>query len=369
MTYVSETLLPGSGTISLRLRQFARWWSDEFRSAVPATWRPLLDGRAMPTVFVWRDGDCVRCELTADKNTIQERFLAAAFGPSTLPDWLTQQGFRRDQILLGPVLAQDLFLQRHLRVPSEALASLPRILDQEVERRTPFLLSDIWHAAVPASNEASRGAVALRHWIISRERAADAVAAIGLAMEDVDFLAARIDSGDAVAVVPLRKAPSAIPPWAVRTIKSLAMALLGAIVLGLLAFEWCQGGVASELEAALLEAKRGVQGGQSRSGQLTRLYALKADTGFVGIWNELSRILPDDTFLTDVRMKDGLIIISGYSSQAARLVRIIDQSPMFSSATLIAAIVPDTNEAKDRFRIKFQLRSARPSQYAWKSDR
>ena len=77
------------------------------------------------------------------------------------------------------------------------------------------------------------------------------------------------------------------------------------------------------------------------------------------MWDELSRILPDHTFLTETRIADGTVTLSGFSADAARLVRIIDQSPLFSGATLTSAITPDANERKDRFSIVFKLRGAR----------
>jgi general secretion pathway protein L len=86
---------------------------------------------------------------------------------------------------------------------------------------------------------------------------------------------------------------------------------------------------------------------------------MKAEVGVLGVWDELSRILPDHTFLTETRLADGKVTLSGFSADAARLVRIIDQSPMFSGATLAAAITPDANEHKDRFSITFKLRGAR----------
>jgi len=52
-------------------------------------------------------------------------------------------------------------------------------------------------------------------------------------------------------------------------------------------------------------------------------------------------------------------LVLGFSADAARLVRIIDGSPLFSGATLTSAITPDANERKDRFSIVFKLRGAR----------
>ena len=83
---------------------------------------------------------------------------------------------------------------------------------------------------------------------------------------------------------------------------------------------------------------------------------MKADVGILEIWDELSRVLPDNTFLTETRIADGKVTVSGFSADAARLVRVIDQSPLFSGATLATAITPDATEHKDRFSITFKVR-------------
>lgn len=358
-------------TLALGWRQFAHWWMTEFRAAVPPRWRPLLNRKVRPTCFVSRSDEVVTCDLNRDGGTVRRQFPAAAFDGSALLEWLAQLGLRRNQVLLAAVLSEELFLRRHLNIPGEALASLPQILDQEVVRRTPFRLTDVWHAANPTSNASHDGAVPHCHWIISRERATTAIAPMAVAMEEIDVLAVSTDGGQLVSVVQLRPDADASAPEAARAIKALWLTLLAAAVLGLMIFEWYQAGLAAELDTQLLEAKASMQGGKSQSSQRLRLYALKADGGFLAVWDELSRVLPDDTFLTELRMNQGQVTISGYSSQAAHLVRILDRSPIFSGATLIAAIVPDANEGKDRFSVRFRLRNsllARPAEPAWKAE-
>ena len=90
-----------------------------------------------------------------------------------------------------------------------------------------------------------------------------------------------------------------------------------------------------------------------------RLVAMKADVSTLEVWDELSRILPDHTFLTELRLVDGRVTLSGFSSDAARLVRTIDQSPLFAGAALTAAITPDNAESKERFSISFKVRGGR----------
>ena len=358
-------------TLALGWRQFTRWWMAEFRMAVPSLWRPLLDRKTKPTCFVSRSGNTVTCDLERDGRTVRQQFPAAAFDSSALLEWLAQFDLRREQVLFAAVVPEGLFLRRNLNIPGEALASLPQILDQEVVRRTPFRLNEIWHAACPASIASRDGAVPYCHWIIARERAIAAIAPMAVAVEEIDSLAIQTDARQFVSVVQIRPEADTSVPQASRTIKSLWLTLLAAAVLALMIFEWYQAGLAAQLEAELLQAKSSLQEGKSQSSQRIRLYALKADGGFLAIWDELSRVLPDDTFLTALRMNQGQVSISGYSSQAAHLVRILDQSPMFSGATLIAAIVPDADEGKDRFSIQFRLRNsllARPAEAVWKAE-
>jgi general secretion pathway protein L len=214
---------------------------------------------------------------------------------------------------------------------------------------------EIWHEAQRLEGKNSDGVVALCHWIIPRDRAAFLVAPLGMAVDMFDFLAAKTEGGDILPVIALRVATYSGSFKTSRAINALAALLLVSVVLGLLVFEFAQAGVATYLEEQLAGARQAVHGGQNSSAQLTRMYALKSEPGFLAIWDELSRTLPNDTFLSEIRMSAGRLTISGYSSQAAHLVRTIDQSPIFSDATLVAAITPDANE---------RIASVFPSSYA-----
>ena len=44
---------------------------------------------------------------------------------------------------------------------------------------------------------------------------------------------------------------------------------------------------------------------------------------------ELSQVLPNDTFVSDLIFKEGVFEINGLSGQAAALPQIIDNSPLF----------------------------------------
>jgi general secretion pathway protein L len=292
------------------------------------------------------------------RGPVETRLPLHGFGVSALTSWLAERGLSRENVTLGPVIGRELFFLRDLSVPTAALGALPKILDQEVLRRTPFQLSQIWHAGV-ATAAGAGDVVLMCHWIIRKDRAEAALAELGFKASDIDFIAARTADGEVMPVISLGTPHLADPPWVRAAIRRLAVAGLCSVLLGLVAFEWCQASVATGIEASLMEAREGAQDGHDGFGEAARLYAMKADPGVLDIWNELSRVLPDHTFLTETRIADGKVTLSGFSADAARLIRTIDQSPLFTGATLAAAITPDAKEHKDRFSIGFRVRVAR----------
>jgi general secretion pathway protein L len=358
MAYAPTARSGASHDLAVRWQRFVRWWLSGLAEVVPAAWLHWAEQEAAPKLTVWREQQMVVCRLTSASGVVDARFPAADFAAATLETWLAEKGLGRDEVTLGPVIPQGLFFRRELRVPKAALDALPRILDQEVLRRTPFQLSEIWHAATDAAG-GTNDIASMYHWIIRRDRAEAALAEFGLKISDVDFLATGEAGAQTFPVIDFRTAGDEDPAWAPRAVRLLAVVALVAVVCGLAAFEWRQASVAATIETALAEARQGVQSGRDGIDPAGRLLAMKSDVGVLEVWDELSRILPDHTFLTESRMADGKLTLSGFSADAAKLVRIIDQSPLFSGAALTAAITPDANEHKERFSISFKVRATR----------
>ena len=76
---------------------------------------------------------------------------------------------------------------------------------------------------------------------------------------------------------------------------------------------------------------------------------------------ELSRLLPDTAWVTDLRIEGGTIDISGLASQAVQLVPILERSAFFRDATLTAPLTFDQREDKERFSIRVRFRTTLPA--------
>ena len=356
MTDVSVTRLQSPRALTETWRQFARWWMNELRECSPKVFRRIMQARAETRLFVWSDRGDIVCQLVAPSGVQERRFHVDTPVRSQLDAWLVETGCDRGAVQIGVALCDDLFFQRDFSLPRSELDALTQILAQEVVHRTPFQLADIWHGVTPESEISGDGVARFRHWIIPRDRAEAEIARLGLPTAEIDFIAARPAAGAPIAVVSLWASRQDDPPRVLRATRILAAALLVATMTGLFAFEWWQSSRAAWLDDELYEAKQGVQLAQQGAGSPVRLLALKAVPGSLAAWDELSRVIPDHTFLTEVRIAAGTITLSGLSSDAARLVRILDGSRLFAGATLVGSITPDAAERRDRFRISLKLR-------------
>ena len=107
-------------------------------------------------VTLWRDGDGVACRLASATGTAETRIPLPHFNAAALEQWLAEQGVTREQAMVEPVISRELFFLRELNVPKAAFGALPNILEQEILRRTPFQLSEIWHAATDCRRGSER---------------------------------------------------------------------------------------------------------------------------------------------------------------------------------------------------------------------
>jgi general secretion pathway protein L len=352
--------LYGTGQLSARWRGLSAWWLAGLFEVLPHGWLGWIRGHAVPRLLVCREGDSVLCEIQSVTDPAATTIPLRSFNAPSLNAWLANRNLTRSQIRMGAKIDRKLFFVRDLKLPLAAKAALPRILDQEVLRRTPFQPDDILHSATMKTC-VSADILSLHHWIVRKDRAEQALTEFGLHLSDVDYLATSDVDNECSPVIWLCDKDQEDPQWARQAIKILAVGALGAVIFGALAFDWCQSSVANGLEMTLGETREKALGGDDHGSfnQTAQLFARKANVSILEIWNELSRLLPDHTFLTEARLGNGEIAISGLSADAARLVRLIDDSPLFTEATLAAGITPDAKEHKDRFSITFKVRNGR----------
>src|SRR6185295_13135945 len=91
---------------------------------------------------------------------------------------------------------------------------------------------------------------------------------------------------------------------------------------------------------------------QKRADVLTNFKASTAVN--VGALNELSKLLPKNSWITSFALKEQVVEIIGLSDEASRLLRTLDDSPHFRNAEFTAPITRDS-VGKEVFRIRMRV--------------
>lgn len=345
------------------LRSFLAWWLAELAGMAPRGLGRAL-GLTPPVLTLECEPD--RLVLTYPRGARRARSESVGFGASG-PDPLRAAvskvlgGTSPNKVFVELVIDQGRALQRRVRVPRAAAREIAGVVSFEIERHTPYRADQVVYGWTidPAGGD-------------SRELAVDLVMA---PREIVDRLIAALREGrlvpDAIRVavggtsradLPLRAAgiEAAAQGGAIRLLAVCAL-LLGIVAAGMPALRQSQ--VKSGLEAALEQQRARVAAVGRQDGPAARrrdtlraiIAAKDAAPSVTRIFDGLSASLPDGTWLYHVSVLDGEVVIEGMTDRSARLVKLLEASPLFKSVRYNAPVTRERSGRTERFSFALKL--------------
>jgi general secretion pathway protein L len=338
------------------------WWRMALAAWLPTRWQALF-GWARDRLLLASDGEAIAMRLDRTGELVELGRLplpepevvgdplGTVLGPQVkdLPRWL--------------VLPANRGLRRRMLMPAAAVERLRDVLRFEIERQTPFEASAVVFDALLLGRRAD-GQADIELVVVPRTSFDAALAELGpLAgtLAGVDLAGAgAVPLGVNLLPVDARvrsSDPSRAWNWTLVAVAVLALAsgMWQLLANRRAAADALEQQVASRSAAALRVALQRQQLVDAVQGAEFLDRARRGRPTMVEILDELSRRLPDDTYLEKVAVEDDHLLLIGLSSQASALVGRLEGSSLWKSPALTGALQPDPRTRRDRFTLTADL--------------
>ncbi|MGA7385718.1 MAG: PilN domain-containing protein [Methylocella sp.] len=261
------------------------------------------------------------------------------------------------------VLQPNRFMFRLLELPRRASDFLEGIIRAQIDRLTPWSAAEAafgWYPSTETGND--RMAVTIAG--TARTLIAPFISAIaGLGADTIVVLAALPQPRPDIAAIKIceQKAGQAAGQRRIRRILITLLAAVSAFSAVSVAASAVIGGVIEthrdELTRRIAERRAAIQPGHGGASEAALdLQRHKHETpSSVIVIEALSRVLPDDTYLTELRILGDKLQIVGVTRDAPSLIRLIEQTAHFSRATFFAPTTRSPSEPGERFSIEAHI--------------
>ncbi len=258
-------------------------------------------------------------------------------------------------------LPQDKVLTKALTLPLAAEENLREVLAFEMSRQTPFRAEQVYYDHVLLTRDSKKATLSLELVLAPRRVLDELLASLDRFGFHPDVVTTRDDSGQQLLAVNLLPGQYRKPrPVMARRINAAlafltVLLLIAAVSLPL----WHKRQLIRALEPE-------VQAAVAQAGEVRRLQEevelLQAGARFLvekkqsrlltlQIINEVTRILPDDTWVNQLQIKGSEVQLQGESTAVAALIPLIESSPILQNARFRSPITQVARSDAERFHL------------------
>jgi general secretion pathway protein L len=348
------------------MHRFWIWWISELRGMLPVTWRSALDAGNNRLVVVLEDEQLILGVLDRDQLTDIVRVGEDDDSlPALIRDYCLRNQLNAGAAVLG--LGRKQAMIKNLSLPRAVEENLEGMLKLEMDRHTPFTAEDVFFTQRVVSRDRSSEKITVELVVVPKRTAAefmDRLATIGIMVSSmvVRLQDGAPEAGDFVAFTELLKVNEKVRSQSAirQNRRRLALAVLVLAISALLIPAIHDGLVGRSLQQEVDTARLSAEKAQDARKQLLALeqpgeefLLLRSSTPLaIAVLNEVTRIVPDHTWLDRVEVDQGMIRLHGESEQAAVLLALFENSTLFSDARFSSTITRNARSERDRFAIE-----------------
>jgi len=285
------------------------------------------------------------------------RIASGSIVDSLPPDWTTVLRGSRIELILRP----SRFLFRPLELPKRATEYLEGIVRSQIDRLTPWTANEAvygWTTPIEAHNDRIRLMIAAT----ARAMVAPylhAVASLNAASIVITTVQINSDTKPSPIKFFEQRMRSAIDVGRVRLILTAIFLLSGlsaATAIGVSVIAADNLGTEQQELLRKISSRKAAMRSLFEGSTLQLLEGRKHTTSSsVIVLEALSALLPDDTYVTEIRIDGEKLQIVGITSDAPSLIRLIEQSPHFAHATFFAPTTRAPGETREQYHVEARI--------------
>jgi general secretion pathway protein L len=350
---------------ALRLRfvgspagQFIRWWFETLHTLLPAKIRARLKYAHRRLLIRSGQGE-IALSIESD-SALQALDTVPVTEDLQLQHQRVEHLLKQhelDQVNRVLLLAEADVLRTRVSMPVAAEANLRQALAYEMDRHTPFQAEEVFYDWRVLKRDRDAGQLNLELVVVRREAVdadIDLLQRLGLAPSGVDVVA---DDGP----LGINLLPEAMRHRIVNQ-QARTNWLAGAVTVLLLVLVMAQSLLLREHQ--LTEVKSAIKDVKAEAMAVRQIHKQiddaseaanflqnhKAENGYkVEMLAELTRILPQDTYLDRLNLQADSVQMQGRSGNAQALIELVNASPMFENASFRGPTRLDPRSNKEIF--------------------
>jgi general secretion pathway protein L len=316
--------------------RFLRWWLGELASMVP----------------VWMRAASVTAES----------FLLVPLEQVSAQYSLPENGNQRDLALTLPA---SRVLRKILKLPLATEENLRQVLEFQVEQHTPFSPSQVYFGFWVTGRDFENGQLTIEFVATPRDgvdAAIKTLSGLGSSVQAV-FAVEMLAAANLVNLLPagLGKKPSPLKqglnPWlaafvGLLALSSMAMPLVIKREAVVQMLPWVE---KSKAAAETVDSmRRELETRVEQHNYL--LHKRQALPTVVQSLEELTRILPDGTWVQSIDIRDKEVQIQGETNASVKLIGLFEQSGMFRDASFRSPLTKVNSSSNERYHLALQVR-------------
>jgi len=337
-----------------RLGEFWSWWTGELFAMLPTNLREAIAQRRQK-LFLEADGDEVVVNLGTYASS--REILHLSLG---VPDAANDE-LPRDVQQTILVMPADKVLTKSLTLPLAAEENLREVLGFEMDQHTPFPASKVCYDYVVTSRNAAKQELSV-DLVYSPQTEVDrllgALLTRGL---NIDVITCRNRDGSnlkGVNLLPMDQRRSKrfdIRRLNLALTALCAVLLVAAITIPIMQKNSAIRSIEERVETAAVTAREGSQLRQDleKMADASRFLIEKKQSAILAVQllDEISRILPDHTWVGRLDLSESELQLQGQSKASSSLIAIIESSPYFENARFRSPVVQVAGTDADRFHL------------------